>query len=369
MAEDVYLVLGVATDADVSEIKKAFRAIARECHPDVAGDDPVKGDRFKKAREAYETLVEPEARAKYDRRKQRVVRQGGSHGTFFDAMWKRTGNAPAADSGPAPAKQARPRPAPTGARADAGNRVDLDDLFAAGFGTRAREAGRSRKPAASVRPGMSEATIHFRNGASAPLPADGGPKRGDDLAIELDVPDSVVARGGTVSTKYRRFHRNPRWIPGGAEAEVVEVEDLVDVRVIRGTADGDVLIERGKGNAGTNYGPYGDLRVTVRRTRPAPTPAVGSTPVAVPSGVVEVTVAEAILGGRVDVETPTGRVRVAIAPGTSSGTRLRLAGKGEGGADWYVETRIVVPAAVDEESRALIEEFARRNAVVPSKGD
>jgi DnaJ-class molecular chaperone len=76
---------------------------------------------------------------------------------------------------------------------------------------------------------------------------------------------------------------------------------------------------------------------------------------------VPIGVAEALLGGRIEVETPAGRVRVSIPPCTSSGTRLRLRGKGAGGADVLAELRIVVPKRLDDESRDLIERFAALN--------
>ena len=77
---------------------------------------------------------------------------------------------------------------------------------------------------------------------------------------------------------------------------------------------------------------------------------------------VPLTLLEAVLGTRVDVPTLEGkRLTVKIPPGTSSGTRLRLRGKGIAGGDQYLEIKVVVPAASDDRSRELIEEFARRN--------
>jgi DnaJ-class molecular chaperone len=394
MADEYYEILGVAKDADEAAIKKAFRAIARECHPDVAGGDPDKATRFKRAREAYETLVDPKLRAKYDRPpRQRVVRQSGRHGSFFDAMWKRTASEPDHPLGPG-GEGVKGRPTTPGAhdgggqpkdshakgRADGGNSVDLDDLFSGGFGGREKAAGRVKKGRRSVDIGedpSADASWRPRSGPAVQPPPGmasddpNAPKRGDDLAMEVEVPVSIAARGGTVTASYFRLARNPRWIPNGKLPEVGEVEDVLDLRVIRGTRDGEVLQERGKGNAGTNYGPYGDLYVTVRvvpdERADAPAeeedePAAASQEWADDGHLrLDIAVAEAILGGRVPVETPTGPIVLVIPPGTSSGTVMRLAGKDEGGADLLIELRIVVPRQVDSESRRLIEEFARRN--------
>ena len=77
--------------------------------------------------------------------------------------------------------------------------------------------------------------------------------------------------------------------------------------------------------------------------------------------VIDITIPEAVLGGRVSVQAPAGRVVVGIPPRTSSGQRMRLKGKGQDGADWYVVTRIVVPRDLDSESEQLIRQFAMLN--------
>ena len=84
---------------------------------------------------------------------------------------------------------------------------------------------------------------------------------------------------------------------------------------------------------------------------------------------VPITLAEAVLGGKVDVPTLDGaRLTVRVPPGTSSGTRLRLRGRGIAGGDQYIEIRIVVPAAQDGRGKELIEEFARLHPQNPRDG-
>ena len=132
------------------------------------------------------------------------------------------------------------------------------------------------------------------------------------------------------------------------------------------------------GDASPDGGPPGDLACTVRVIPAPPRPGrmrmprgadpeihTGAPPD--PDTVhVSVRVIEAILGGRVEVDTPAGRLRLTIPPGTDSGTRLRLRGRGalqaDGSrADLYAEVRITVPKILDAESRELLERFAELN--------
>lgn len=351
MAGDHYATLGLSEDATLQDIKRAFRQIARECHPDVAGDDAKADARFKAAREAYEVLSDEEARARYDRRNAR--RAEGPRGSFFRAFYEHMGgmesDAPIPpDGGGEPGRTRR-----SSRRANPANDLDLEDLFNDfGFGGGPR-----------VRPGGGRP-----EGPSTP------PERGEDVHIELEVPSRVAERGGSVTAVYHRLQRADSWRPGSPDAGVVRIQDIADVRIIPGTPEGTVLRERGLGDAGRNGGPYGDLVARVRVVRgaeppPAEAPSEGATNT---DGVlsVDISVPEALLGGRIEVDTPTGRVRVTVPPCTSSGARLRLKERGRLLADGtrqdlFVELRIVAPSSLDDESRRLVEAFARLNPGSP----
>ncbi|MCB9676575.1 MAG: J domain-containing protein [Alphaproteobacteria bacterium] len=362
MATDYYELLGVNRDATNQDIKTAFRQIARECHPDVSGGDPDAEERFKKARIAYETLMDPVTRARYDRRFQRRG-QAGRGGSFFDAFYKQTGER-GAQGGSGFSNNVSGGP-PRGARPkknDPRNDIGLDDLFNVGefgFGSATAGASDARNP--------------------APPPRN-QPTNGGDVEIELDVPADIAARGGSVTAVYYRMQRADSWRPGTDDAGLVRVQDIADIRIVPGTRQGTVLRERGLGDAGAFGGSYGDLVARVRivgqgtpRSVPPPPGATAPPPPsAVRAGhepevaVLEISVVEALLGGRVSLDTPQGKVRLTIPPGTSGGTRLRLKGKGSPLAtgeigDLFVETRILVPKTLDEESRRLIEEFAKLN--------
>lgn len=345
MALDYYTVLGVQRGATPQEIKRAFRQIARECHPDVSGGDPGAEERFKTARAAYETLMDPAARAAYDRRGQR---RGSAPppGPFFDAFWRATGRREGK-----PSSSGQGTRSPRGGRfnvKDPGNAVTLDDLFNDFGGAEVRASARAQRP-------------------STPAAE---PQVGGDVHIDVDVPASVAASGGSITAVYHRMQRADSWRPGAADPGLVRVQDIADVRVIPGTREGTMLRERGLGNAGAHGGPYGDLvvRVRIQGAAPAPEPATQRPEPRASGGeqVIDIHVVEALLGGRITVETPQGSVKLTIPPGTSGNTRMRLKGRGAPGADGtptdlYVVTRICVPKQLDEESRQLIEAFARLN--------
>lgn len=277
-------------------------------------------------------------------------------GSFFDAFWRATGQREEEQQRARQPSYAQgdaggaPRGSRKTGKNDPGNSVTLDDLFN-DFGDFGFGRGRGGQQ------------------ASAPPPPRMAPEPGDDVHIELDVPADVASGGGSVTAVYYRMQRADSWRPGAPDPGLVRVQDIADVRVIPGTTEGAVLRERGLGNAGPHGGPYGDLVVVVRITgRTTPPPPEEQVEPAEDGDVltVDISVVEALLGGRVTLRTPQGSVKLTIPAGTSGGTRMRLKGRGapdpEGRpTDLYVVTRIVVPKQLDEESRRLIEEFARLN--------
>jgi DnaJ-class molecular chaperone len=405
MPEDYYAVLGLEKGASPADIKKAFRQIAKECHPDTAGEDPVKLERFKAAKDAYEVLSDPASREKYDQRLERRGQRVSTGGSFRDAFYRRTAENYDPDQ---MARQQKANDRSKRRVQDPANNLDLDDLFN-GFGFGGAKPGAGARPGSSTPPpprGQAGArdwgSRDGHPGASSTRARPPMPQPGRDVHLDVDVPWNTAIAGGVVTVVYHRMQRSEQWRPGSTDPGVIRVQDLADVRLIPGTRDGEILHERGKGDAGAHGGPYGDLIVRVR-VGPAPSESPGSeprssrggsdpspaegprtepprteTPPPSAAGTEAVPrlagtepgpdggIAEAILGARIALDTPQGRVRIAVPPGTSSGARLRLREKGETGADgraadWFVRLRIVVPREVDAESRALIEAFAARN--------
>lgn len=367
---DYYETLGVEREASTEEIKKAFRKLARESHPDVAKDDPDAANRFNKLRQAYETLVDPVKRQRYDRSFSR--RPSGEGGTWRPPGGMNFGGVKVNAGG---GQQDRFR--------GRGNNLDLEDIFG-DFGGMS-DFGFGAAPPPKGSPG-------------GPTPrTPGEPVAGRDIVLQVDVPARTAELGGTITLHYPRLRR------GDDGISVYRYNELFDLGIGPGTRHGETLRVEKMGDAGANGGPYGDLVCDVRvvggesRAHRKPEPEPRRTPREEPraqppreerrepetprsSGAsasasgpeevrqVDISVSEALLGGRVEVETASGRVRVTVPPCTSSGARLRLRGKGAEGRDLYVELRIVVPRSLDEESRRLIERFANLNPDTPRDG-
>lgn len=345
-SDDLYKVLGVADTATTPEIKKAFRALAREFHPDIVGDDPAKLAQFHRIRAAYEVLVDPQHRQRYDMRGKRRT-PGRMAGGFH--FWSHD----------------RPPESPKPGR-DPMNDIGLDDLFNEGVGFEKFGFGGGKK-----RRRGGGATAENRGTWGG----DPGSEKGRDIEVVVDVPRKVARRGGTVTLNYKRLVRSE---DGRGVAEYDEIHDL---RVPPATPMGERLRVPRQGHAGLSGGPYGDLVAEVRLVGPssqAPPPReAGARVHEAPGGepnelIVPISIQEALLGGPIAVDTPQGRVHLRLPSCTSGGSRFRLKGKGmpdqRGQAqDLLVRLRVVTPALLDEDSRELIEKFAELNPYDPRK--
>lgn len=307
---DLYDVLGVPRSATADDIKKAYRRLARKYHPDVNPNDKRAEEKFKEVTAAAEVLQDPKRRALYDEFGADSLRSG------FDAakadayrQWKRQG-------------------APQGGMPfDFGDfqEVRVGDYGTFDFGSIFEDLfGRAGRPG---RPGGR-----------------GGPRRGPvaqqgahaEALIEVDLRDAVL----------------------GAERDVRIDGKTLRVRIPKGVVDGSTIRLSGQGAPGAHGGPAGDLYLTVRlRKHPWVRRDGKDLYVDLP-----VTVPEAARGGEVQLPTFEGPVMLRIPPGTQSGTKLRLRGKGmpdlRGGerGNLYAVVQIVLPdraAALDEAVKPL----------------
>jgi DnaJ-class molecular chaperone len=312
--KDLYKILGVPEGADHAAIKKAYRKLAKEYHPDATGGDKKKTERFKEINEAYAVLGDEEKRAEYERLKSAPVRPDGMPEGFDAEAFARTFGGMRGGAG-------------GGGNVRFGGDVgDLGDLFGSLFGERADGRG---APFGGGRPRQA---------------------RGADVMGALPVSFSEAALGTRRSVR-----------AGGGTT--------VEVSVPPGVETGGRLRVAGHGApAPARGGSPGDLYLELE-VQPDPFLRRDGLDVEVD---VPVTMSEAALGTKVQVPTVEGPVTVTIPPGTSSGARLRLRGRGikksEGTrGDQLVRVEIVAPklAPDDAESRKLFEEIARRTEQTP----
>jgi molecular chaperone DnaJ len=349
---DLYVVLGVAHGASESDIKRAYRRLARRYHPDINPGDRNAEARFRQILEAYETLIDPTRRSRYDSGHpfdaEDARRKGGFEGFDFSAR-------------------------------GVDHSATFGDLVAEVLSERG-----SRQPRAERGADLhQEARLDFEqafNGVDRPVTVvrreTCGTCRGTGVTQLTPGPCAICHGAGVVRSVrgHMVFTRScttcggtgqqrPRPCPQCTGTGHESRSETVTVRIPAGIADGDRVRIAGKGNAGERGGPAGDLYVTVH---------VAPHQVYRREGddlhmVVPIAVHEAALGARVDLATPGGTARVRVPPGTQSGQRFRLRERGVPSprdgrrGDLIVEVRLMLPKLLDERSKELLREFGRIN--------
>ncbi|WCB94823.1 Chaperone protein DnaJ [Baekduia alba] len=351
MPSDPYELLGVARDADDTTIKKAFRKLARELHPDVNSHDPDAEEKFKAAAEAYEILNDSERRATYDRYGHEGLRTGGQ-APNFDGFGS------------------------------------ISDLFDAFFGGSFGGA--------------------FGGGART------GPRQGEDVAVAVDIDLSQAYRGAKVDVNFEAIDRCEHCHGNGAEpgtpiatcdkcggngilqavtrspfgqvvrqvacdkcggegkipetpCETCDGRGLVvghrhlEVDVPAGIADGQRIRLSGRGHAGEHGGPPGDLYVVVQV-------ALGDSWLRDDDDLVTVSdipAPLAALGTTLTIEHPDGDVSVEVPAGTQPGAVLTIKAKGmpmlrrQGRfGDLRVVANVVIPRRLTPQQRTMLESFS-----------
>jgi curved DNA-binding protein len=314
MATDFYAVLGVPKDADAATIKKSYRKLARDLHPDKNPDNKAMESRFKDVNRAYEVLGDDAKRKLYDEFGEDALRDG------FDpekqrayAQWQsRAANGGGGFRG--------------GGGGFGGGAVNLEDLFSGAV------------PGGSAGGGEGDPFADLFGRASRRR----GPVRGRDHEQELTVDFVSAVRGTSLQL------RNP------------SAPEPVTVRIPPGAGEGSRVRIKGQGAASPNGGPNGDL-ILVIHVEPHPLFTRDGDDLTVE---VAITTSEAIKGAKVKVPTFDGDVHVKVPAGTQSGTKLRVRGKGvvrkgrEPG-DLYVRFMVHVPTGSDEKLLELADEIAK----------
>lgn len=321
--KDFYAILGVSKDASNAEIKKAYRKLARKWHPDQNSGDVAAEQKFKDIGEANSVLSDTERRKEYDQLRQMV---GG--GARFQAGGP--GGMPGSGAG--------------------GGAGGFEDLFSQFGGARTASGGGGQQF------NLDDILGRFGGGGGSPFGGAGGaggysgggfgaPSKGADLEARTTLAFRAAFEGQTMTLR----------AADGAS---------VRVKIPAGVKDGQTIRVRGKGQRG-EAGP-GDLllRVTVQPHEVFGRDANNLT-VDLP-----VTFAEAALGATVSVPTMDGsQVKVKVAPGTPSGRKLRLKGRGvktsSSTGDLIATIEVIVPTELTDEIRAAVETLAQHTEADP----
>lgn len=378
--EDYYQSLGVNRSATADEIRKAYRRLARKYHPDVNPGDQSAEEKFKQLSEAYDVLSDAKKREVYDRfgtysdhLRDAPPHQSRSTGanpwSQFDFEW------------PGDRSRANPGGGPAGAAGAGGFRDILNDLFNQGKTGTASRPGPQRGPNLEVPLSISfEESI---NGLTTNLPIRRSepcqPCQGSGESASGPSPCQVCGGKGKVSAGggFLRLDQDCAACEGtGRQARpcptcngqgTVPRSETVKVRIPAGVNTGSHIRVAGKGHAGLRGGSPGDLIIV---------PNVAPHPIFTRKGdniycTIPITLPEAALGAKIEVPTVSGKAQLRIPPGTQTGQLFRLREKGAPSlrgntrGDQYVEVKITLPRLIDEDSKNLLRDFARRNPENP----
>jgi molecular chaperone DnaJ len=345
VARDFYEVLGVGKKASADEIKKAYRKLARENHPDRNPDDAQAEQRFKEIQEAYSTLSDPEKRKQYD--------AGGIFAGFGPRGFGGAG---------------------------AGFSADLGDIFSSifnrGRGAGTAETARGRDLETEVRLSFEQAMEGAQVSVTVPKRAACKTCGGNGAAPGTSPATCPRCGGRGVVSEGQGFFSISHACPQcGGRGQIIETpcaecggsgltlqRKRYRVNVPAGVRDGTRIRLAGKGEDGPLGGTPGDLFVT---TRVAPSPVFEQRPDGNLEVKVPITIAEAVEGATVEVPTLRGTKRIRIPAGTQHGTVQRLRGEGPpkpGGrsrGDIRYRLEIEIPRDLNREQRKALGEFSK----------
>lgn len=344
MTVDFYDLLGVARSATDDEIKRAYRKLARELHPDAKPGDEASEARFKEVTAAYEVLRDPERRRRYDTfgHDGRGAGRGGQgagafdFGDLFDAFFSGTFGGGTAGSPRAPDAEA----------------VIALDLAAAAFGTTSTIEVDLPSPCADCDGSGCERGTHPSRCASCEGTGEVRQVRRSILGqLVTAVPcPSCAATGQVIPNPCAACRGEGR----------VSAARHIEVEVPAGIDDGQRLRLSGRGPAAPRGGPPGDLYVTVR-VRPHPTLERHGVDLV---RRLRIALTQAALGTTLSIETLEEPEALTIPPGTQPGTVVRIKGRGvpvlqgRGRGDLLVEVNVEVPKRLTDEEVELLHRFA-----------
>jgi molecular chaperone DnaJ len=304
--KDFYKILGVPKDISQADLKKTYRKLARQYHPDSNPGDTRAESRFKEISEANSVLSDPETRKEYDQ-----IRAMGSGARFT----------------------APQRPGQSGG---------FEDVFGGMFGqSNSRRSGSQGASFEDLLGGMFGGGDSGFGSSTGGFRGAGGPTRGRDFSATTTLDFLTAIRGETIKLQ-----------PAGGSP--------MNVKVPAGVSDGQKIRLKGKGEPSPDGGEPGDLVLTVT-VRPHPVFERDGLNLRID---VPVTFVEATLGATIEVPTLGGEpVRLRVAPGTPSGRVLRVKGRGvttsKGVGDLLATVQVAVPSHLSAQARERLEAFAQ----------
>jgi DnaJ-class molecular chaperone len=329
--KDYYKVLGVPRNADADAIKRAYRKLAKQYHPDRNRDNPAAEKQFKEVQEAYSVLQDPEKRKLYDQFGEAGAKGGGPTG------WR---------SGPGGAKVHTWRSGGPDIPIE-----DLEDLFSV-FG--GGGGGRGFQGAGAAGGGGSVFDQFFRNRSSQAGPgARQHAQRGTDIEHPIQLTFNQAIEGTTTELRL-------------TDASTGQSR-TISVKIPPGVADGQKIRLKGKGQPAMRGGPAGDLYI-VCKVKPHPFFRREGNDLYLD---LPLSLSEAALGTKVEIPTIDGRRTLTIPQGTASGSKLRLKGQGiqpagkQPKGDLYAVIKIVPPKKPSDEQKELLEKLAETEQSSP----
>ncbi|ABG40618.1 heat shock protein DnaJ-like protein [Paraglaciecola sp. T6c] len=314
--KDYYAILGVAKDAELKEIKKAYRKLALEFHPDMNAADDAE-EKFKEVAEAYEVLKDTEKRAEYD--ELRKYGAGQKQGFTPPPGWQSGSQNTHWD----------------------GNSEDFSDFFNSVFSARRSRQQPHNDPFSQ---GYTRADY---------------PMTGQDAELEVPIflEDTLHSSAKTVEFMQSEV----------INAQLVKKKKTLKVKIPQGVVDGQRIRLKGQGGKGSQGGENGDLYLHIRLV-PHPLFDVQGHDLTI---TLPLAPWEAILGTEITIPTLDGKVKMTVQPNSQTGQKLRIKGKGlkrkSGNGDLFAVLKIVNPPEPDERTLTLWNELAKTSAFDPRK--
>jgi molecular chaperone DnaJ len=352
---DFYIVLGVPREASDADIKRAYRRLARRFHPDINPGDREAATRFRQILDAYETLIDPDRRRRYDSGQTPGFPDDGSSFGFTGFDFSHT--------------------------ADVLRTTTFGELFEEVFARRAErerygapERGadlhlKARLTFDDAWRGVQWPVTITRHESCRPCAGTGYHRTLETQCVSCEGTGAVRSVRGHMVFAKNCPHcggtgRMRQQVCDVCRGQGVETRsESLTVKIPPGITDGARVRVAGKGHAGVRGAPPGDLYVDVEVQPHEKFQRIGNDL----HLTVAVAIHEAALGARIEIVTPDGFARVRIPPGTQSGQRFRLRERGMPSprdgtrGDLVVEVRLMLPKVLDERSKELLREFGRIN--------